>query len=124
MPYSWVYFNLVKNVSKQKTFHSCQIPEQLSELLIKASTEENDVVFIPFGGSGAEIAVCLRTNRRFVSAEIDETYYKMILNRIENEGAVDWTDRLLYQIRQKQHASGQLHLIRESATQSLVEVTQ
>ena len=133
MPYSWVYYNLVKNVSRQKTFHSCQIPEQLSELLIKASTKEEDVVFIPFGGSGAEIAVCLRTNRRFISAEIDKAYYQVILNRIENEGAVNWSDRLLYQIRKKQQpaggpsgepiAAGQLHLIRESATRSRVEVS-
>ncbi len=26
MPYDWFYFNLVKNVSKEKTLHACQIP--------------------------------------------------------------------------------------------------
>jgi DNA modification methylase len=36
MPYSWFYFDLVKNVSKEKTFHACQIPQKLSEMLIKA----------------------------------------------------------------------------------------
>ena len=38
MPYSWLNFNLVKNVSRQKTSHPCQIPEGLSELLIKSCT--------------------------------------------------------------------------------------
>ena len=38
MPYSWLNFNLVKNVSRQKANHPCQIPEGLSELLIKSCT--------------------------------------------------------------------------------------
>ena len=34
MPYDWFYFDLVKNVSKEKTFHACQIPQKLTEMLI------------------------------------------------------------------------------------------
>ena len=55
MPYSWLEFNLVKNVGFTKTFHSCQIPEGLSKTLIRSSTRANDVVLILFGGSGSEI---------------------------------------------------------------------
>lgn len=54
MLYSWFYFDLVKNVSKNKTFHSCQIPLRLVERLIKSCPQENDVVFILFDGSGSE----------------------------------------------------------------------
>jgi len=50
MPYSWFYFDLVKNVSKDKTFHSCQIPLNLVEMLIKSCTMPGDDVFILFGG--------------------------------------------------------------------------
>ena len=34
-PYDVFHFNLVKNVSKDKTLHPCQIPVQLIELLLK-----------------------------------------------------------------------------------------
>ena len=84
MPYSWLNCNLVKNISKEKTYHSCQIPQKLSQLLIKSCTKENDIVLILFGGSGAEIEVCKNINRRYISAEIDKKYYKMIIDRLNN----------------------------------------
>ncbi|PIU68023.1 MAG: site-specific DNA-methyltransferase, partial [Armatimonadetes bacterium CG07_land_8_20_14_0_80_40_9] len=81
MPYDWFYFDLVKNVSKEKTFHACQIPQKLSEMLIKSCTQPDDIVLILFGGSGSEIEVCKILNRQYISAEIDEEYYKMIIDR-------------------------------------------
>ena len=84
MPYSWLNFNLVKNVSKGKTFHSCQIPKKLSEMLIKSCTKEGDTVLILFGGSGSGIVLCKELKRNFISAEIDKKYHEMILDRLEN----------------------------------------
>ncbi|HHD78451.1 MAG TPA: site-specific DNA-methyltransferase [Epsilonproteobacteria bacterium] len=86
MPYDWFYFNLVKNVSKEKTFHVCQIPQRLSELLIKSCTMPGDVVLILFGGSGSEIEICKTLNRQYISAEIDRKYYQMILARLKDGG--------------------------------------
>lgn len=94
MPYSWFYFDLVKNVSKDKTFHSCQIPLPLVELLIKASTRENDDVFILFGGSGSEIILCKNLKRNFISCEIHPDYYQMILDRLNNNGVISNKYRL------------------------------
>ncbi|MFZ5800664.1 MAG: DNA-methyltransferase [Candidatus Omnitrophota bacterium] len=82
MPYDWFYFDLVKNVSKEKTIHSCQIPQGLSEMLIKASTLPGDVVLILFGGSGSEIEICKILKRHYISTELDEKYYKMINERL------------------------------------------
>jgi len=84
MPYSWFYFDLVKNVSKEKTYHACQIPQKLTEMLIKSCTLPYDVVLILFGGSGSELEVCKLLNRQFISAEIDKKYYEMILSRLKN----------------------------------------
>ena len=61
MSYSWFYFDLVKNVLKDKTFHSYQIPLPLVEMLIKSCTKENDDCFILFGGSGSELILCKKT---------------------------------------------------------------
>ncbi|MCF6269817.1 MAG: site-specific DNA-methyltransferase [Melioribacteraceae bacterium] len=88
MPYSWIYADLVKNVSKDKTFHSCQIPLTLFELLVKASTKENDTVFIHFGGSGSEIIHVKNLQRSYISCEIHPDYHKMILNRLNNNGHI------------------------------------
>jgi len=82
MPYSWFEFNLVKNVSKEKTHHACQIPQKLTEMLVNGSTKTKDIVFVLFGGSGAEIDVCKKKNRNFISAEIDKKYCDIIKKRL------------------------------------------
>jgi site-specific DNA-methyltransferase (adenine-specific) len=94
MPYSWLYFDLVKNVSKDKTFHSCQIPLGLVELLIKSCTKENDDVLILFGGSGSEIILCKELKRNFISCEIHSEYYKMIQDRLAHNGKISEEYRL------------------------------
>ncbi len=88
MPYSWFYFDLVKNVSKDKTFHSCQIPLNLVEMLIKSCTQPGDDVFVLFGGSGSEVILCKNLNRNYISCEIHERYYEMIIDRINNNGSI------------------------------------
>lgn len=93
MPYDWFYFDLVKNVSKEKTFHACQIPQKLSEMLIKSCTHPRNTVLILFGGSGSEIEICKILNRQYISAEIDEKYHKMIIDRL-NKGRIEEKYRL------------------------------
>lgn len=88
MPYSWFYYDLVKNVNKDKTFHSCQIPLPLVEMLIKSCTKEGDDCFILFGGSGSELILCKNMNRNFISCEIHEVYYQMIIDRLKNNGKI------------------------------------
>lgn len=95
MPYSWLYFNLVKNVGLTKTFHSCQIPEGLSGTLIRASTQPGDIVLILFGGSGSEISQCVALKRKYVSAEIDSSYYRLIMHRLSEGGKVREEDRMI-----------------------------
>ena len=101
MPYSWFYFDLVKNVSKDKTFHACQIPLPLVEMLIKSCTKENDDIFVLFGGSGSELMLCKKLKRNFISCEIHPEYYKMIQDRLENNGKIRNEFRLNF-IQQKQ----------------------
>jgi DNA modification methylase len=103
MPYDWLYFDLVKNVSCEKTFHACQIPQALSELLVKSCTKPKDIVLVLFGGSGAEVEVCKNLGRQFISAEIDPKYYKVIIDRLKN-GSVPEKHRLLTYMKKKQTA--------------------
>lgn len=112
MPYSWFYYNLVKNVSKEKTFHSCQIPQKLSEMLIRSCTMEGDIVLILFGGSGSEIEVCKISKRQYISAEIDEKYHKMIFDRL-SKGRIGERYKLRLKNYDTKNISSQLTLLEE-----------
>jgi site-specific DNA-methyltransferase (adenine-specific) len=102
MPYSWFEFNLVKNVGVSKTFHSCQIPEQLSEMLFKATTKKGDTALVLFGGSGSELVICQKLGLNFVSAEIEPEYVKMIEERLKHHGEVPSKYRMLTKIKARQ----------------------
>ena len=97
MPYSWFEFNLVKNVSKDKTFHACQIPIRLYDMLLNASTVVGDSVFVLFGGSGSEIVHTQQAQRHYVSCEIHPAYHRMIEERLARNGAIDDSHRLTAQ---------------------------
>lgn len=58
----------------ENTDHPTQKPEKLIAKLILASSNEGDVVFDPFLGSGTTSVVAKKLGRRYVGVEIDETY--------------------------------------------------
>lgn len=120
MPYDWLYFNLVKNVSKEKTIHACQIPQKLSEQLIKSCTMPSDVVLILFGGSGSEIEVCKVLNRQYISAEVDEKYYKMIVDRL-SKGRIEEIYKLRLSRYERRNIEAQLSLLEEKGEYSTTD---
>lgn len=81
MPYSWFYANLVKNVSREKTDHACQIPEQLSGKFFTACTEPGDEVLILFGGSGSEVISAIKLGLRYTVFEKEPKYCEIIRER-------------------------------------------
>jgi DNA modification methylase len=83
MPYSWMHHNLVKNVAKEKTFHACQIPQVLTEMIIKSCTKEGGSVFVLFGGSGSEVEVAKKLIRNYLTCEMKSDYYEVICDRSE-----------------------------------------
>jgi len=94
MPYSWFEYNLVKNVSREKTLHACQLPTAMTDMFIQAATKPGDSVFVLFGGSGSEVMRVKALKRIFLSCEIHPLYHKMILSRLANNGIIDEKYRL------------------------------
>ncbi len=81
--YDWFTdINIVKNVSKEKTEHSCPVPVALMERLILLLTNEGDIVVDPFVGSGTTAIACLKTNRKYIGIEISKKYCKIADERI------------------------------------------
>lgn len=73
-PYDVFMFNIVKNVSKDKTDHPCQIPVPLLRILIKASTNKDELVIDPFGGSFSTAVACKQLVRKSISIEMEKSY--------------------------------------------------
>ena len=72
------------NASQKGKFHPTQKPVDLLEYLIKTYTLENEIVLDFTMGSGTTGVACLNTNRKFIGIELDEKYFEMAKNRIEN----------------------------------------
>jgi site-specific DNA-methyltransferase (adenine-specific) len=67
---------------QEKRFHPTQKPIKLIKRLILASSNENDTVLDPFGGSGATALAAISLKRQFITIEIDENYYQIISERV------------------------------------------
>ena len=71
------------NPSGSGHLHSTQKPVPLFEYLIRTYTNEGDLVLDNCMGSGTTAIACLNTGRNFIGIEKDETYFKIIENRIK-----------------------------------------
>ncbi|MGD9874342.1 MAG: DNA methyltransferase [Kiritimatiellia bacterium] len=69
---------------QNKCVHSNQKPLRLLELCIKASSDENDVVWEPFGGLCSATIAAHRLKRRCYASEINEEYFQIAIKRLEN----------------------------------------
>lgn len=71
-----------KNVKDR--LHPTEKPLDLLECLITNSTSPEEVVLDPFGGSFSTALAAIKTGRRAISFEIDENYYNLGKERLEN----------------------------------------
>ena len=68
------------NMSKERIKgFPCQKPLASSERIIKASSNEGDLVYIPFAGSGNEIISCIKNNRNWIATETNEEYINEVI---------------------------------------------
>ena len=77
----WLFRN-VKHNHEEQTIHPCQFPEDLVARIILATTQNNDIVFDPYMGSGTVAVVSKNYERNFIGAEIEEKYYHIALRRL------------------------------------------
>jgi len=63
--------------------HETVKPETLTRALILTCSRENDLVVIPFAGSGTECAMSVKENRNFVAYEITEKHVNMSNKRVK-----------------------------------------
>ena len=61
------------------------MPENLLERIIKASSNESDLVLDPFGGTGTTAAVAKKLNRNYITMDTSKTYYEVITKRLKGK---------------------------------------
>lgn len=72
------------NVHKtEECYHPTQKPVPLCEYIIKTYSNEGDTVFDSFMGSGSTGVACVNTGRNFIGMELDEKYFCIAQDRIE-----------------------------------------
>jgi DNA modification methylase len=73
-----------KNVSTRSKIHPTQKPVELFERLIKASSNEQNLVLDCFAGSGTTAIAAENTNRKWICIEQLQEYADKAVNRIIN----------------------------------------
>ena len=85
--YDWWNINQVKNISKEKTIHPCQMPLEVMNNII-GILPYDAIIIDPFLGSGTTGVAVLnmnkkqKANRKFIGVEIDSEYYSLSLDRL------------------------------------------
>lgn len=81
------YFPRVAGTFKERAgFHGCQMPEHLLGRIVRACSNEGELVLDPFSGSATTAAVAKKLGRRYAAFEMSEEYVKLgneRLGRIE-----------------------------------------
>ena len=88
---SCVWQNNTYNSGK---LHSCTKPLDIIEKILKASSNEGDIVLDCFLGSGTTAVACVNTNRKCIGIERDEKYFDISCTRVDE--AVNKPDAELF----------------------------
>jgi site-specific DNA-methyltransferase (adenine-specific) len=67
----------------ENTDHPTQKPEKLLAKILLASSNEHDIIFDPFLGSGTTSVAAKKLNRHFIGIEIDEKYCCLTEKRLK-----------------------------------------
>jgi len=69
-PHDYWNIDIVNQAAKERTEYNTQKPEKLLEKIIKASSNEGDIVADFFGGSGTTAAVAQKLGRKWVTSDL------------------------------------------------------
>ena len=83
----WTDIRSMHNLSAERLGYPTQKPELLLERIIRASSDQGEIVLDPFCGCGTTLAVAERLNRQWIGIDISPTAVNLMKRRIEREGA-------------------------------------
>jgi DNA modification methylase len=78
----WTDIRPMHNLAAERLGYQTQKPEALLDRIIKASSNEGDIVLDPFCGCGTAISVAQRLNRRWIGIDITHLAIGLIKKRL------------------------------------------
>jgi site-specific DNA-methyltransferase (adenine-specific) len=80
---TWYFPRVCGTFRERAGWHGCQMPEQLLGRIIRACSNEGDVVLDPFGGSGTTLVVAKKLRRHYLGFELSPEYAARIETRLQ-----------------------------------------
>ena len=80
----WTDIRPMHNLSQERLGYPTQKPEKLLERILRAGSNESEVVLDPFCGCGTAIAVAQRLDRRWVGIDITHLAVNLIRHRLRD----------------------------------------
>ena len=71
-------------ISSNKLTHPTEKPQDLLEIFIRQSSDVGSIIFDGFMGTGSCGIAAKKLNRNFIGIELDEKYFNIAKNRLEN----------------------------------------
>jgi site-specific DNA-methyltransferase (adenine-specific) len=103
----WADIPRISNTSAERLGYPTQKPEALLERIIKASSNEGDVILDAYCGCGTTIAVAERLNRTWIGIDITYQSISLILKRLEDSFGKNVLDKIQLNGIPKDMASAQ-----------------
>ena len=83
-PEDWFEIQPIMPSSKERLGYPTQKPEALLERIIKASSNENDIILDAYCGCGTTVAVSQRLDRKWIGIDITYQSISLILRRLQD----------------------------------------
>ena len=93
---NWSDISFVRGWSKERLGYPTQKPEGLLERIIRASSNEGDVVLDPFCGCGTAVAAAQKLDRKWIGVDITHLAVALMKNRLKT--AFDLEPRQDYEV--------------------------
>jgi len=94
LPRDWFDIPILNQAAKERLGYPTQKPEVLLERIVKASSNEGDVVLDAYCGCGTTIAVAERLNRNWIGVDITYQAISLIIRRLEDSFGQDSLENL------------------------------
>jgi site-specific DNA-methyltransferase (adenine-specific) len=93
-PDDWWEIQPIAPSARERLGYPTQKPESLLEKIIKASSNENDIVLDAYCGCGTTVAVCQKLDRQWIGIDITYQSISLILRRLEDSFGKEFVDTI------------------------------
>ncbi len=83
-PEDWWHIPMIQGNARERLGYPTQKPEALLERIIKASSNEGDIILDPFCGCGTTITVAEKLKRKWIGIDITHLAVSLMKHRLEN----------------------------------------